>query len=174
VKEKVFATVGEEEDPEPHRWVLDTGATNHMTVSRATFVVLDSTITGTVHFGNGSTIHIEGCGTVLFSLKSGEHCVLENVYYISRMTAHIISVGQLDERGYKVKVEHGVMGVRDERRRLLAKIHRSPNRLYVLNTKLAQPVFLAAQMGEEAWRWHARFGHTGFTVLRKMATQQLM
>jgi hypothetical protein len=66
------------------------------------------------------------------------------------------------------------MGVRDERRRLLAKIHRSPNRLYVLNTKLAQPVFLAAQMGEEAWRWHARFGHTGFTVLRKMATQQLM
>jgi hypothetical protein len=82
VKEKVFATVGKEEDPEPHSWVLDTEATNHMTRSQAAFVDLDSSITGTVRFGNGSTIHIEGCGIVLFPLKSGEHRALDNVYYI--------------------------------------------------------------------------------------------
>jgi hypothetical protein len=143
VEEKVFGAVGEEEDPEPHRWVLDTGAPNHMTGSRAAFVNIDSSITGTVRFGNGTIIHIEGYGTVLFSLKSGEHRALDNVYYIPRLTAHIISVGQLDEHGYKVQIEHGVMRIQDERRRLLAKIHRSPNRLYVLSANLARPVCLA-------------------------------
>jgi hypothetical protein len=30
VEEKVYVTLGEEEDREPCRWVLDTGASNHM------------------------------------------------------------------------------------------------------------------------------------------------
>jgi hypothetical protein len=174
VEEKVFATIGDEEDPGPHRWVLDTGATNHMTGSRAAFADIDTSITGTVRFGNGSVIHIEGCGIVLFSLKSDEHHALDNVNYIPRLTAHIISVGQLDERGFKVQVEDGVMRVHDECRRLLAKVHRSQNRLYVLNTKLAWPVCLAARTGQDAWRWHARFGHTSFTTLRKMEKDQLV
>jgi hypothetical protein len=42
-----------------------------------------------------------------------------------------------------VQIEHGVMRIQDERRRLLAKIHRSPNRLYVLSANLARPVCLA-------------------------------
>jgi hypothetical protein len=145
-----------------------------MTGSRAAFVDIDSNITGTVRFGNGTIIHIEGRDTVLFALKSGEHCALDNVYYIPRLTAHIISVGQLDERGYKVQIEHGVMWIQDECRHLLAKIHQRPNRLYVLNANLARPVCLAARTREDAWRWHARFGHAGFTALRRMAKEQLV
>jgi hypothetical protein len=98
-----------------------------MTGSRAAFADIDTSITGTVRFGNGSVIHIEGCGIVLVSLKSDEHHALDNVNYIPRLTAHIISVGQLDEHGFKVQVEDGVMRVHDECRRLLAKVHRSQN-----------------------------------------------
>jgi hypothetical protein len=46
---------------------------------------------------------------VLFSCKNGEHRSLPNVYYLPRLTANIISVGQLDEGGYQVLVEDGVM-----------------------------------------------------------------
>jgi hypothetical protein len=93
VEQKVFATIGEEEDPEPHRWVLDIGATNHMTGSRAAFINnLDTSITGMVHFGNSSVIRIEGCGTILFACKIGEHHALDNIYYIPRLTAHIINI----------------------------------------------------------------------------------
>jgi len=49
-----------------------------------------------------------------------------------------------------VLVEDGVMRVRDEERRLLAKIHRNPGRLYVLDVDIARPVCLAAQGDEEA------------------------
>jgi hypothetical protein len=91
-------------------------------------------------FGDGSVIRIEGRGTILFSCKNGEHRSLGNIYFIPRLTTNIISVGQLDEVGFKVIIEEGVMRVFDEDRCLLAKVHRGPSRLYVLDVTIARPV----------------------------------
>jgi len=145
-----------------------------MSGARSAFSNIDSGVTGSVRFGDGSIARIEGVGTVLFSCKMGEHRAIDNVYYLPHLTANIISVGQLDESGYQVLVESGVMRVSDEERRLLAKIHRSPGRLYVLDVNIAQPVCLAACREEEAWVWHARFGHLHFAALRKMAKDGLV
>lgn len=145
-----------------------------MSGSRAAFSNLDASVTGTVRFGDGSVAHIEGSGTVLFSCKNGEHRALANVYYLPRLTANIISVGQLNEIGYQVLVEDGVMRIRDEERRLIAKIHRNPGRLYVLDINIARPVCLAARADEDAWIWHARFGHIHFAALRKMGREGLV
>ncbi|XP_066354278.1 uncharacterized protein [Miscanthus floridulus] len=115
-----------------------------------------------------------GIGTVLLSCKNDEHRAIANVYYLPHLTANIISVGQLDETRYQVVIEDGVMRVRDEERRLLAKIHRNPGQLYVLDIDIAWPVCLAAHGDEEAWVWHARFGHLHFTALRKMGRDGLV
>ena len=155
VEAKVCAAFDAAEDRDPKRWVLDTGATNHMTGSRAAFSDLDTGIVGTVRFGDDSVVKIAGRGTILFACKNGEHRTLANAYFIPRLTTNIISVGQLDEVGFQVLVEGGVMRIRDEERRLLAKIHRSPSRLYVLDVDIAQPVCLAAHAKEDAWLWHA-------------------
>jgi hypothetical protein len=140
VEAKVFAATDVPEDRDLKRWVLDTGATNHMTGFRDAFSDLDTGIVGTVRFGDGSVIRIEGRGTILFSCKNGEHRSLGNVYFIPRLTTNIISVGQLDEVGFKVIIEEGVMRVFDEDRCLLAKVHRGPSRLYVLDVTIARPV----------------------------------
>jgi hypothetical protein len=50
---------------------------------------------------------------VIFTAKSGEHRLLTGVYYISALRNSIISVGQLDENGSRVMVEHGVMRIWD-------------------------------------------------------------
>ncbi|XP_062182044.1 uncharacterized protein LOC133886315 [Phragmites australis] len=168
MEEKVFATFDAADDRDPKRWVLDTGATNHMTGSRAAFSDLDTGIVGMVHFGDGSVVKIEGRGTILFAYKNGEHRAFANVYFIPHLTANIISVGQLDEAGLQVLVEGGVMRVHDKERVLLTKIHRSPSRLYVLDINIAWPVCLAAHANKDAWLWHARFGHVNFGALRKM------
>ena len=174
IEKKVFAVLDSKEDLDLQRWILDTGASNHMSGSRAAFANLDSGITGSIRFGDGSVAQIEGTGTVLFSCKNGEHRSLPNVYYLPRLTANIISVGQLDEGGYQVLVEDGVMRIRDEERRLLAKIPRSPGRLYVLDVTIARPVCLAARIDDDAWTWHSRFGHIHFAALRKMAREELV
>ena len=111
IENKAFAAFDESGDRDPKRWVLDTGASNHMSGARVAFSSIDTGVAGSVRFGDGSVARIEGIGTVLFSCKNGEHRAINNVYYLPRLTTNIISVGQLDESGYQVLVESGVMRV---------------------------------------------------------------
>ena len=163
---------GKERDT--HRWIFDTGASNHMTGCRNAFFDLDTGVTSTVRFDDELVVRIEGCGTILFNCKNGEHNALPNTYYIPRLTANIVSCGQLDEVDFEILIGGGVMRVRDKQRHLLAKICRGPRRLYVLELTIARPVCLAAHAREDAWLWHARFGHTNFAALRKMGREGLV
>jgi transposase InsO family protein len=173
VEGKVYAALDGAEK-EPSCWVLDTGASNHMSGCRTAFASIDGNTVGTVKFADGSVVDIEGVGTILYKCKTGEHRSLTSVYYIPRLTTNIISVGQLDESGYEVWIKGGIMLLRDEDQRLLARIHRGPGRLYKLEMKIARPICLAACTGESAWRWHARFGHINFTSLKKMGSAELV
>jgi hypothetical protein len=145
VEESVFTVLADGRERDSHHWIFNTGASNHMTGAREAFSDLDFGVGGTVRFGDGSIVQIKGCGTILFAYKNGEHQTLGNVYFIPRLTANIISCGQLDEIGYQILVEGGVMHVRDEHMRLLAKIHHNPRRLYVLNIDIACPVCLSGR-----------------------------
>jgi transposase InsO family protein len=119
-------------------------------------------------------VAIEGRGSILFKLKSGEHQELAGIYYIPRLTTNIVSLGQLDEDEYKVLIEHGVLRIWDQRRRLLAKVPRSANRLYMLNLAIDRSVCLAAWCFEVAWQWHARFGHLSFQGLKELSKGQMV
>ncbi|XP_072149568.1 uncharacterized protein [Setaria viridis] len=46
-------------------WVLDTGASNHMTGHREALASLDMFVRGTVRFGDGSLVEIQGIGSVM-------------------------------------------------------------------------------------------------------------
>ena len=137
------------------RWYLDSGASNHMTGSKASFSELDDDVTGTVKFGDGSRVAIQGCGTIIFRCQNGEHRALTDVYYIPQLRSNIISIGQLNERGSEVLIKDGVLRIRNLEQSLLAKAKRSQNWLYLLNLKVEQPVCLVARHTKEPWLWHA-------------------
>jgi hypothetical protein len=109
----------------------------------------------------------------LYQCKTGQHRSRPNVYFIPRLDTNIISVGQLDECGYEVKIHGGMMQIR-EGGRLLTRVMWGPTRLYLLELHIAQLVCLSARVGEEACKWHARFGHTNFASLRKMGKEELV
>jgi hypothetical protein len=56
-------------------------------------------------------MEIKGVGSVVFVDKTGEHRLLTGVYYIPSLRNSIISLGQLDENGSRVEIEHGVLHV---------------------------------------------------------------
>jgi hypothetical protein len=170
----VLTHLKEEGDHDTKTWVLDTGATNHMSGCREAFAELNSEVLGTVRFGDDSVAQIEGRGMVTFVCKTGETRSFTGVYYIPRLTMNIVSIGQLDEVGYKVNIDDGIMRIRELGCRLLAKVKHAANRLYVLNIKIAPPVCLAARDDPEAWRWHARLGHVNMVALRKLAREELV
>ena len=60
------------------------------------------------------------------------------------------------------------------RRRLLAKVRRRSNCLYVLHAKVAQPLCLAARRDDDGWRWHERFGHLNFEALRQLGAKEMV
>jgi hypothetical protein len=98
-------------------------------------------------------MEIKGVGSVIFAVESGEHRLLTGVYYIPTLRNSIISLRQLDESGSCVEINDGVMRIWDRHRRLLAKVTRGTNRLYVLNMQVAQPLCLPAHRDDEAWQW---------------------
>jgi hypothetical protein len=167
-EQKVFADLGSGEQQDRERWVLDTGATNHMTGSKEIFVELDTQIYGTVKFGDGSITNIEGRGTIILTSKNGEHHALTGVYYIPRLKVSILSIGQLDETGCHVDINDGILRIFDQHGVLLAKVARDKDLV------VGRPVCLVAHASEAAWQWHARYGHLNFGSLRKLATQRMV
>jgi hypothetical protein len=159
-EEEVLAVLRNAGEGDPKWWIFDTGASNHMTGIREIFTDLDTSIVGTVQFGDGSVLQIEGCNTILFVCKSGEHRTLAKTYYIPCLTANIVSYGQLDEDGLQIHIKRGVMRIHDEKMRLLAKIYHSFG-----------PVCLATCGGggmPRACTWGPlRFGHINFDSLQK-------
>jgi hypothetical protein len=172
---KAHALLGDgSDDDKTNGWCLDTGATHHMTGRREFFTELDSSVRGSVKFGDASDVEIKGVGSVIFTAKSGEHRLLTGVYYIPALRNSIISVGQLDENDSRVMVEHGVMKIWDRQHRLIAKVTRDANRLYVLHMQVAQPFCLTARRDDEAWQWHERFGHLYFEALKWLSAKEMV
>jgi hypothetical protein len=154
--------------------VLDTGATNHITGSKEIFAELDTQIYGTIKFSDGSITNIEDRGTIILTCKNGKHRALTGVYYIPRLKASILSIGQLDETGCHVNINGGILRIFDQHGVLLAKVTQDNSRLYYLDLVVGRPVCLAAHASEAVWQWHARYGHLNFGSLQKLATQRIV
>jgi hypothetical protein len=59
------------------------------------FVELNELVSGNVTFRDLSKALIKEKGTILISLKNGEHQFLTNVYFVPIMKSKILSSGQL-------------------------------------------------------------------------------
>ena len=159
-------------------WVLDTGATNHMTGCRSSLANLDESVRGVVKFGDGSTVEICGVGAVTMAGKNKEHRVLTEVYFIPSLRCNIVSLGQLEEAGCRVEIDKGVLEVfeREQQGRAQGVLIRAErrNRLYVMKVNLTALIYLLTKMEEEAWRWHARFGHLNFRALYDLSAKEMV
>src|SRR5688500_11588252 len=71
-------------------WALDTAASNGRAGRGGARASLDTSVHGTVRFGDGSLVEIEGIGSVVLQTKEG-HTVLTEVYYIPKIKSNIVS-----------------------------------------------------------------------------------
>ncbi|XP_014751620.1 uncharacterized protein LOC106865632 [Brachypodium distachyon] len=133
------------------KWYLDSGASNHMSGDRAAFADLDENAHGKVKFGDGSLVDICGKGSVLFSIRSGEHHALTEVHYIPRLRTSIVNLGQLDENDCDMRIYRGVMTLRDRRNHLLAEKakYRATEPLELVHADLCGPIAPATPHGNK-------------------------
>jgi hypothetical protein len=100
------------------------------------FVVLHTLVQGTIRFDDDSAAEIEGCRRVELIYKNGELRSFNGVYFIPKVMANIVSVGHLNKDGYQLHIRGRELAIREPEGKLLARVRRVDNRLYLLLMKL--------------------------------------
>jgi len=157
---------------QPTRWVLDTGASRHMTGDRSILLnprPLDDDIT--ITFGNGGTGKATACGEVLLH-TSGNTFRLTDVLLIPEATENLISIRHATTRGLDFKFCADRCEI-SHSRRLVARAPSVGDSIYYLSgwsetsTPQDSPA-LSAHSKETPQLWHERFGHLGYENLARL------
>ncbi|XP_074355869.1 uncharacterized protein LOC141695529 [Apium graveolens] len=159
---------------ESNIWYLGNGASNHMMGDETKFSTLNKNVGGNVRFRDGSSIGIEGKGSIKLRCKNGEKRTLEDVYYLPTLQNNIISLGQLSKRGNEIVISGDLLRVYDNQRKLLMKVTRSKNRLYKIALEPWDGVCMLTKSKETSWLWHSHLGHVNFHSMELMSKKGMV
>ncbi|GAU44417.1 hypothetical protein TSUD_100640 [Trifolium subterraneum] len=156
-------------------WYLDTGCSNHMTGNKKWFLKLDHSVRRSIKFADNSQVIYAGMGTVLVKRKDGHESVINEVLYVPSMTSNLISLGQLLEKDYTMKLENRELKIYDAKSRLILKAPLSNNRTFKIEINVIDHHCLASITNpEENWIWHHRFGHLNFKSLSMLNSKDMV
>ncbi|XP_073220721.1 uncharacterized protein [Cicer arietinum] len=130
--EVLMATTKLDDDcPEP--WYLDTCCSNHMTDHKEWFVSIDDKVKREIRFADNSSVMAEGIGKLLIQRRDDKQSFICDVLYMPNMKNNLLSLGQMLEKGYSMKMEQGEMRLFDDSRRLILKAPLSKNRTFKID-----------------------------------------
>ncbi|KAK8934943.1 hypothetical protein KSP39_PZI014634 [Platanthera zijinensis] len=152
---------------------LDTGASNHMCGEKELFTSLEPN-GGDVSFGDASKISVEGKGVIAVTMN-GKEVLINDVFYMPGLRSNILSLGQLVEKGYRVLLRDNTLAMKDSQGREVVRVKMATNRLFPLSLDAKETTCLAKTgEEEEAWLWHHRMGHLGFTGLKLLSGSKMV
>jgi transposase InsO family protein len=92
-------------DPRDSRWLIDSGASSHMTYSKSFFTKFDESFRGSVTVANGEKVEFIGRGNVQLNVFVGNQKFLVNltdVLLVPCIDSNLISVPKLVSKGFSV------------------------------------------------------------------------
>ena len=166
-------------------WILDSGATRHMTLDRTAFTEYSTVENWPVEMANGAIMPGAGLGKVRLAVKVRGYTrsvVLTDVLHVPQIKGNLISVTKLQDKGMVVETTvpplRKAMIIKD-RGRQVGRASRVGNS-FVLDrpTDAAFPVQEPTDrngrglkaLEAEYVRWHQRFGHIGLQIVRHVHT----
>ena len=94
-----------------NKWVLDSGASYHMTPNRDFFSSFEVKEGNAIAMGNGAICKSMGSGSVQIRMFDEVVRMLTNVRYVPGLRKSLISLGQLDSLGCKITIEKDCLRV---------------------------------------------------------------
>ncbi|TLX66533.1 hypothetical protein E9993_23400, partial [Labilibacter sediminis] len=151
-------------------WILDSGASHHMSPHRSSFASLSSRSLIYVMSASATPMSVEGVGSIVTPYIS-----LSDVYFIPTLALNLVSVSQLCKSGCWVFFSDEFCCVQDARSRKVIGIGRRLGDLYVLEQLHAADVaassvdlssFHLSPKSSVFYLWHSRLGHVSASRLQ--------
>jgi transposase InsO family protein len=153
-------------------WVIDSGASTHVTSRQHFFTSYTAGDFGTVKMGNDGLAKIIGIGDVCLEMINGMKLVLRDVKHIPDIRLNLISVGKLDDDGYcstfhngQWKLTRGAM--------VVTRAHKFST-LYMLQAKLSKGIINAMDDESSTELWHKRLAHVSEKGLEILVKKNLL
>lgn len=157
-------------------WVLDSGASHHMSPDSSSFVsICPSTSNVSVITADGTPMPLAGVGSI-----RTPHLSLSNVYCIPKLAMNLVSVSQLCDSGYSIHFSSTACHVQDPQSKKLIGTGRRQGGLYVLD-KLIIPDVAASGVNLSSFHlnsssssfylWHSRLGHVSAPRLKYLVSK---
>ena len=122
-----LALIAEDKEDE---WYIDSGCSTHITGNKYKFISLKKGKSGSVAFGNDSSIKILGKGVV--NLEN-EKVKATNVLLVEDLKHNLLSVNKMCDQGYTLIFNSRKCEIKEaDSGRLVATTTRSPNNIYIL------------------------------------------
>uniref|UniRef100_A0A2N9GIX8 Integrase catalytic domain-containing protein n=1 Tax=Fagus sylvatica TaxID=28930 RepID=A0A2N9GIX8_FAGSY len=156
-------------------WFLDSGCSNHMCANKEWFSDLDEEFRESVKLGNNSKMAVLGKGNIRLQI-AGVTQVITDVFYIPELKNNLLSVGQLQERGVALLIQHGVCRVYHPKKGLIMQTAMSANRMFILLARILPkaPTCFQTILEDNTHLWHCRYGHLSFKGLRTLQYKQMV
>jgi transposase InsO family protein len=154
-------------------WYLDSGCSNHMTAKKEIFLNMDSSFNSRVRMGNGEMVEVKGKGSIGVQTKKGRK-VMHDVLFVPDLNQNLLSLGQLLEHGYSLHFRGRGCTIYDQTNKNVVEIKMGQHRSFPLTFKYAKQVALRADLVDDSWLWHRRFGHLNFQSLKLLQQQDLV
>ena len=163
-----------------HPWIVDSGATSHISNSRELYEVFQPLEkTQQIILGDGRRLEAVGIGVVALRLKqSGAKSKvgrLKDVLYVPDLAYNLLSVPKVTEAGKEVTFDEDQGVITDDQGDTVAMASKTGS-LYYLNCEPIDSTCVnsAATNKVNETLWHRRFGHLGERGLRKLAKDNLV
>jgi len=109
-----------------------------MTGNKSWFAELDDSVNRKIRFADNSMVSAAGIDKVLIHSNDGKKVSITNVLYVPNMKSNLISIGQLLQKGYTMKMEAQAMKVYDCKNRLIMKAPLSKQRTFGININVIE------------------------------------
>lgn len=159
-------------------WIVDSGASQHMTSRKEWFSELKEIASGKyVRVASNDKLPIHGHGSIRASMWNGvgwNECVLENVQYVPGLGPNLFSTGTATSRGYVMierqndcELRHpdgtvAVIGIKDNLNQ------------YRLGFRLKNEAVANSATVTSLRRWHERLGHLGVSMVKSMVKHNVV
>jgi transposase InsO family protein len=156
---------------DPESWLLDSGATSHMTARRDLLSNYEET-GGSLSLASEAKIDVAGVGTTIIKPPTGDIAVTD-VLLVPELRANLLSVAKITDKGHSVKFTDVEAVVKDNNKKIVMRIPRHGD-LYILSetdageSKNQAGVVTSKSLEPTSQVWHERFGHVNLTDLDSM------